>query len=244
MPSTPGFFENRILAALTPAERARLTPALEPVTLTQDDVMYEPGGAIHYAYFPVDMIVSLLHVFEDGASAEFAIVGNDGMIGVPLVTGGGTMPFRSLVQSTGMALRMKSAAFTNEFQRNEGLHDAVLRYMQALLVQMAQTAVCNRHHTVDRQLCRWLLLSLDRVPSRTLTMTQELIAGNLGVRREGVTIAARKLQKLGAIDYARGHITVLDRGKLEASSCECYAVMRSETDRLLPLRAARRRRQV
>jgi CRP-like cAMP-binding protein len=197
-------------------------------------VLYEPGDLLCHIYFPVDCIVSLLYVMEDGASAEISVVGNDGVIGVALFMGGETTPSRAIVQSAGYAYQLDSQRLKDEFHRNGGLQNSLLRYTQALITQMSQTAVCNRHHSVDQQLCRWLLLSLDRLASNELTMTQELIANMLGVRREGVTDAAGKLQKRGVIRYARGQITVLDRVKLEELCCECYAVVKKETDRLLP----------
>lgn len=234
MPAARTPAANRLLAALDSAATARVLPKLETVALSINDVLYEPGDTVSDVYFPLDTIVSLSYVLEDGAATDIAVVGNEGMTGLALVTGGETAPFRAVVQSDGEALRMKGKFLKAEFDRFERLHTLLLRYIQSLLTQMAQNAVCNRHHTVDQQLCRWLLLSLDRVPSKTLHMTQELIATNLGVRREAVTTAARALQRRGVIDYSRGHITVLDRARLEASSCECYAVVRDETDRLLP----------
>jgi CRP-like cAMP-binding protein len=226
--------QNQLLAALSPAEHERLTPHLELISLALGDALYESGDRLRHVYFPTDSIVSLLYVLEDGASAEIAVVGNDGIIGVALFMGGETTPSRAIVQSAGYAYRLIGQRLKDEFHRNAEMQFLMLRYTQALLTQMAQTAVCNRHHTVDQQLCRWLLLSLDRLPSNTLTMTQELIANMLGVRREGVTEAASKLQKLGVIEYARGKITVRDRPKLEQLCCECYAVVKTETDRLLP----------
>ena len=195
-------------------------------------VLYESGDTLRYAYFPTDSIVSLLYVMEDGASAEISVVGNEGVIGVALFLAGETTPSRAIVQSAGSAYRLTGQRLKQEFNRHGQMLHVLLRYTQALITQMAQTAVCNRHHSVDQQLCRWLLLSLDRLPSNKLTMTQELIANMLGVRREGVTDAAGKLQSLGVIEYARGHITVLDRPKLEELCCECYAVVKKETDRL------------
>jgi CRP-like cAMP-binding protein len=228
--------QNHILDALPQPERERLFPHLKLVTLPLGKVLYESGDTLRHIYFPIDSIVSLLYVLKNGESAEIAVVGNDGAIGVALFMGGETTTNRAIVQSAGSAYQLTGARLKEEFQRHgETLH-ILLRYTQALLTQMAQTAVCNRHHTVDQQLCRWLLLSLDRLSSDELVMTQELIAGMLGVRREGVTEAAGKLQKLGAIKYSRGHINVLDRPRLEQLSCECYAVVKKETDRLLPLR--------
>jgi len=197
------------------------------------EVLYESGNVLRHVYFPTDSIVSLLYVLEDGASAEIAVVGNDGVIGIALFMGGETTPSRAVVQSAGHAYRLIGQRLKEEFHSNGELQFLLLRYTQSLITQMTQTAVCNRHHSVDQQLCRWLLLSLDRLSSNQLTMTQELIADMLGVRREGVTEAAGKLQKLGVIRYARGQITVLDRAQLEHLSCECYAVVKRETDRLL-----------
>ena len=200
-------------------------------------MLYESGDTMRYVYFPTDSIVSLLYVMESGASAEISVVGKDGIVGVSLFMGGESTSSRAVVQSAGSAYRLAGQKLKDEFNRHSELMQLLLRYTQSLITQMAQTAVCNRHHSIDQQLCRWLLLSLDRLPDNKLTMTQELIANMLGVRREGVTEAAGKLQKLGVIDYCRGHITVLDRSKLEALSCECYAVVKRESDRLLPQRA-------
>jgi CRP-like cAMP-binding protein len=197
-------------------------------------VLYESGDVLRHVYFPTDSIVSLLYVMRDGASAEIAVVGNEGLIGVALFVGGETTPSRALAQSAGYAYRLRGQRLKDEFHRNGEMQILLLRYTQALLTQMAQTAVCNRHHSVDQQLCRWLLLSLDRLSSNELTMTQELIANMLGVRREGVTEAAGKVQKLGVIEYSRGKIIVRDRAALERLCCECYAVVKKETDRLLP----------
>lgn len=236
-PPLPGSFEysqNYLLAALPMPERARLFPHCELVSMPLGKVLYEPGDLLRHVYFPLDTIVSLLYVMEDGASAEISVVGNEGLIGVALFMGGETTPSRAIVQSAGHAYRLIGQRLKDEFHHNGELQQLLLRYTQALLTQMAQTAVCNRHHSVDQQLCRWLLLSLDRLPSNQLTMTQELIANMLGVRREGVTEAAGKLQKLGVIQYVRGKITVLDRPQLERLCCECYAVVKTETDRLLP----------
>jgi CRP-like cAMP-binding protein len=197
-------------------------------------VLYEPGDLLSHVYFPTDCIVSLLYVLTDGSSAEISVVGNDGVIGIALFMGGETTPSRALVQSGGHAYELHGQLLKNEFHRDGSMQLLLLRYTQALITQMAQTAVCNRHHSVDQQLCRWLLLSLDRLSGNRLTMTQELIANMLGVRREGVTEAAGKLQKLGVIKYQRGQITVMDRPRLEQLCCECYAVVRKESDRLLP----------
>lgn len=237
MPATPHPQENQILAALPAAERERLFPHLKRVQMPLGAVLYESGDTLRHMYFPTDCIVSLLYVLEDGASAEIAVVGNEGAIGVALFMGGETTPSRAVVQSAGFAYRLTGKRLKEEFNRHGQMLHVLLRYTQSLITQMAQTAVCNRHHSVHQQLCRWLLLSLDRLPSNTLIMTQELIANMLGVRREGVTEAAGKLQKLGVIRYSRGQITVLDRPKLEQLSCECYAVVKAETDRLLAPRA-------
>ena len=229
--------QNHLLAALPPAERERLFPHLQLVPMPLGKVVYESGQLLRHVYFPTDSIVSLLYVMEDGASAEISVIGNEGVLGVALFMGGETTPSRSIVQSAGSAYRLTGQRLKEEFNRHGEMLHLLLRYTQALLTQMAQTAVCNRHHELEQQLCRWLLLSLDRLSSNQLTMTQELIANMLGVRREGVTEAAGKLQKLGVIEYSRGHITVLDRPKLEELCCECYAVVKKETDRLLPQRA-------
>jgi CRP-like cAMP-binding protein len=226
--------QNRLLAALSPAERERLYPHLEAIPMPLGRVLYESGDTLLHVYFPLDSIISLLYVMENGASAEISVVGNEGLVGVALFMGGETTPSRAIVQSAGHAYRLAGPRLKDEFHRHGELQLLLLRYTQALITQMAQTAVCNRHHSVDQQLCRWLLLSLDRLPSNQLAMTQELIANMLGVRREGVTDAAGKLQKLGVIQYHRGHIIVLDRPKLEELCCECYAVVKRETDRLLP----------
>ena len=225
---------NRILAVLPEADHARLQPHLRVVPLALGEVLYEPGAVLQHLYFPIDSIVSLLYVMENGASAEIAIVGNDGVVGVSLFMGGITTPSRAVVQSAGTAVRMPGLLLKEEFSRAGPLQQLLLRYTQALLTQMAQTAVCNRHHSLDQQLCRWLLLSLDRLPSSEVVMTQELIANMLGVRREGVTEAAGNLQEAGVIRYSRGRIEVLDRSGLEARACECYAVVKRESDRLLP----------
>jgi CRP-like cAMP-binding protein len=230
---------NHLLAALPHDVQARILPHLEPVELALGKVLYESGGVMHHVYFPTDAIVSLLYVMEDGASAEISVVGNEGVVGIALFMGGNSTPSRGVVQSAGQAFRLSSRRVQQEFERHGALMHLMLRYTQALLTQMAQTAVCNRHHSVDQQLCRWLLLSLDRLDGNDLTMTQELIANMLGVRREGVTEAAGKLQKQGVIRYSRGRITVLDRARLEQLCCECYAVVKRETDRLLPDPAGR-----
>ena len=224
--------QNHLLAALSEAERERLYPHLRLVPMPLGKALYESGDVLRHVYFPLDCIVSLLYVLENGASAEISVVGREGLIGVALFMGGETTPSRAIVQSAGHAYRLDGQRLKDEFHRNGGLQLLLLRYTQTLITQMAQTAVCNRHHSVDQQLCRWLLLSLDRLPSDNLVMTQELIANMLGVRREGVTEAAGKLQKLGVIRYVRGHITVIDRPKLEQLCCECYSVVKRESDRI------------
>ena len=225
---------NWLLDAMSATEVERLLPNLQTVDLPLGKVLYESGDLQRYVYFPINCIISLLYVMADGASAEISVVGNEGIVGVSLFMGGETTPSRAVVQSAGSAYRLPGQHLKDEFHRNGEMQLLLLRYTQALLTQMAQTAVCNRHHSVDQQLCRWLLLSLDRLASNRLVMTQELIANMLGVRREGVTEAAGKLQKLDVIQYARGHITVLNRPKLEELCCECYAVVKEESDRLLP----------
>jgi CRP-like cAMP-binding protein len=225
--------DNHILGALPEPERARLFPHLKLVPMPLGKVLSESESALRHIYFPTDSIVSLLYVMQNGASAEIAVVGNEGAVGVSLFMGGESTPSRAIVQSAGYAYRLSGARLKAEFNRHGEMLHVLLRYTQSLITQMAQTAVCNRHHSVDQQLCRWLLLSLDRLAGNELTMTQELIANMLGVRREGVTEAAGKLQKLGAIRYMRGKIMVLDRPQLERLSCECYAMVKKETDRLL-----------
>jgi CRP-like cAMP-binding protein len=229
---------NHILDALPADERGRLFPHLHLIELSLGMSLYESGDAQRHIYFPTDSIVSLLYVLADGASAEIAVVGNEGVIGVSLFMGGETTPSRAIVQSAGFAYRLTGARLKEEFNRHGQMLHLLLRYTQSLITQMAQTAVCNRHHSLDQQLCRWLLLSLDRLSGSHLEMTQELIANMLGVRREGVTAAAGRLQRLGVIRYSRGHITVTDRPKLESLSCECYGVVKKESDRLLPSRSA------
>jgi CRP-like cAMP-binding protein len=226
--------QNHLLDALPRSDYARIASHLEPVSMKLGDVLYEPGVQLRYVYFPTTSIVSLLYVMEDGASAEIAIVGNEGILGISLFMGGDTTPSRAVVQGAGYGFRLKAELLKSEFGRFGPTMQLLLRYTQALITQMAQTAVCNRHHSVDQQLCRWLLLSLDRLQSNELSMTQELIANMLGVRREGVTEAAGKLQDAQLIRYRRGRITVLDRPGLEARSCECYQVVKTEFDRLLP----------
>ncbi len=224
---------NHILAALPSEAQERIFPHLEEVSMPLGKVLYEPGDKMRHVYFPTDCIVSLLYVMQSGASAEISVVGNEGLVGISLFMGGESTSSRALVQSGGRGYRLRGQRLVDEFNRHGQLMSLVLRYTQALITQMAQTAVCNRHHSIDQQLCRWLLLSLDRLPTKHLIMTQELIANMLGVRREGVTEAAGRLQKLGVIEYRRGHIEVVDRTKLEQLSCECYAVVKRETDRLL-----------
>ncbi|MFL9987930.1 Crp/Fnr family transcriptional regulator [Paraburkholderia sediminicola] len=225
---------NQLLAVLPKLEWARIEPYLVEVDLPLGQVIYESGGQLEHVFFPTTSIISLLYVMEDGASAEIAIVGHEGIVGVSLFMGGETTPSRAIVQSAGRAWRLNARMLKDEFNRGGPMQRLLLRYTQALITQMAQTAVCNRHHSIDQQLCRWLLLSIDRLPSNELCMTQELIANMLGVRRSGVTAAALKLQNAGLIRYSHGHITVLDRPGLEAHVCECYAVVKREFDRLLP----------
>lgn len=226
--------QNDLLAALSAAELKRLRPHLELVEMPLGEVVYESGRHIDHVYFPTTSIVSLLYVLENGASAEIAVVGHEGVVGISIFMGGETTPSRAVVQSAGHAYRLPAQMVRTEFTRGGGMQHLMLRYTQSLITQMAQTAVCNRHHSVDQQLCRWLLLSLDRLSVPEITMTQELIANMLGVRREGVTEAAGKLQSAGLIHYSRGHITVLDRPRLETQACECYQVVKKEFDRLLP----------
>ncbi|AMP00243.1 cyclic nucleotide-binding domain protein [Collimonas arenae] len=230
--------KNHLLAALPDAEWQRWLPQLEAIDMPLGQVLYESGSTLQYVYFPTTSIVSLLYVLENGASAEIAVVGNEGVVGVSLFMGGETTPSRAVVQSAGQGFRLRARSMKDEFNRAGPVLHLLLRYTQALITQMAQTAVCNRHHTLDQQLCRWLLLSLDRLQGNDLVMTQELIANMLGVRREGVTEAALGLQAAGLIRYARGHITVLDRAGLEKRACECYAVVKKESDRLLPNKLA------
>jgi CRP-like cAMP-binding protein len=233
MAPTPSPLQTHILEALPPAVRERLFPHLALVALKRGEVLSEAGAPLRQVYFPTDCIVSLLYVLENGTSAEMSVVGKEGAIGVSMFIGGETTTTRSIVMTGGTAYRLSGRRLKQEFERHGDLLHILLRYTQSLLTQMAQTAVCNRHHSIDQQLCRWLLLSLDRLTSNKLMVTQELIANLLGVRREGITAAAGKLQKLGAIEYARGQITVLDRPRLEALSCECYALVKRETDRIL-----------
>ena len=230
---------NHLLASLPSDESKRWLPLLEPIDLPLGDVLYESGKTLDYVYFPTTAIVSLLYVMENGASAEIAVVGNEGIVGVSLFMGGGSTPSRGVVQSAGKGFRLAAVSMKDEFDRAGPVMHLLLRYTQALITQMAQTAVCNRHHSLDQQLCRWLLLSLDRLQGSELQMTQDLIANMLGVRREGVTEAALRLQTAGLIQYARGHIKVLDRPGLEKRTCECYAVVKKEYDRLLPDKLAK-----
>jgi CRP-like cAMP-binding protein len=234
MMPTPDPLKNQLLAALPKTELHRWLPHLEFVEMGLGEVLYESGSTLTHVYFPITAIVSLLYVMESGASAEIAVVGNEGILGISLFMGGGSTPSRGVVQSAGHGFRLSSQQMQVEFDRAGPVLHLLLRYTQALITQMSQTAVCNRHHSLDQQLCRWLLLSLDRLQGNELNMTQELIANMLGVRREGVTEGALKLQQAGLIRYARGHITVLNRKGLEKRSCECYAVVKKEYDRLLP----------
>jgi CRP-like cAMP-binding protein len=234
MAESAPLIRNHLLESVPEVEKQRWLPLLEPVDMPLGTVLYESGVTLTHVYFPTTAIVSLLYVMENGASGEIAVVGNEGVVGISLFMGGESTPSRAVVQSAGQGVRLKAHAMKEEFNRAGPVLHLMLRYTQALITQMAQTAVCNRHHTLDQQLCRWLLLSLDRLSGNELSMTQELIANMLGVRREGVTECAIKLQEAGLIRYARGRITVLDRGALEKRSCECYAVVKREYDRLLP----------
>lgn len=240
MPAARAPQKNLLLGSLSPAVRERLDSALKLVEMPLGRVLYEPGDQVRNVFFPTESIVSLLYVMESGASAEISVIGNEGIVGMALFMGGLSTPSRAVVQSGGHALQLPGKVLMAEFNRHEEFQDVMLRYTQTLITQMAQTAVCNRHHNIDQQLCRWLLLSLDRLPDNHLVMTQELIANMLGVRREGVTEAASKLQSQGVIEYHRGHITVLDRPELETLCCECYEVVRKETERLLPYAVAQR----
>ncbi|MHB8406140.1 MAG: Crp/Fnr family transcriptional regulator [Gammaproteobacteria bacterium] len=233
MPELVSPKQNKLLAALPDADYQRIASQLELVSLQLGASIYESGDKIDYIHFPISCILSLLYVMKNGASAEIAVAGSEGLVGIALFMGGGSTPSRAVVQSAGHSYRMKGASLKQEFDTNHALQLCLLRYTQALITQMSQTAVCNRHHSVDQQLCRWLLLSLDRLSSNKLEMTQELIANMLGVRREGVTEAAGKLQAQGIIHYSRGHITVLNRPALESQVCECYQVVKTEYDRLL-----------
>jgi len=231
-PHTPK--QNHLLAALPAPEWLRWLPQLEHIDMPLGQVLYESGATQNHVYFPTTAIVSLLYSMEDGASAEIAVVGNEGIVGISLFMGGDSTPSRAVVQSAGQGFRLKARLIKDEFNRAGPVLRLLLRYTQALITQMAQTAVCNRHHSLDQQLCRWLLLSLDRLQGNDLVMTHELIANMLGVRREGVTEIAYKLQAAGLIQYSRGHISVINRAGLEKRTCECYAVVRKEYDRLLP----------
>jgi CRP-like cAMP-binding protein len=233
MSATHSPTQNRLLAAIPAAEFERLSAHLELVQLSLGQALYESGGRLEHVYFPTTCIVSLLYVLENGASAEIAVVGNEGILGISLFMGGETTPSRAVVQSEGFGYRLRAPLLKEEFNRAGPVLRLLLRYTQALITQMTQTAVCNRHHSIEQQLCRWLLLSLDRLSSSSLTMTQELIANMLGVRREGVTVAARSLQRAGLIRYSRGRIDVLDRPGLEGAVCECYGVVKAEFERLL-----------
>lgn len=234
MPLSHSPYQNQLLAALPPAEFEYLAPHLEWVPLSLGEVLYEPGGQLQHAYFPTTAIVSLHYVMASGASAESAGVGNEGVVGIALFMGGNTTPSSAVVQTAGHAYRLERSALLQEFNRAGTMQRLLLRYTQALITQMMQAAACNRHHSIEQQLCRWLLLTLDRLPSNELVMTQELVASMLGVRREGITEAAGKLQRAGLISYRRGHIEVLDRAGLETHACECYAVVKQELSRLLP----------
>lgn len=230
--ATPRLLDNRLLAALPAEAQQHLFPHMKLVAFPLGKVLYESGDELHHVYFPTNAIVSLLYVMESGASAEISVVGNEGLVGIAVFMGGESTTSRAIVQSAGSAFSLSSQLLKNEFNGYSEMRMLMLRYTQELITQMSQTAVCNRHHSIDQQLCRWLLLSLDRLAGNTLVMTQELIANMLGVRREGVTEAAGKLQDLGVIEYQRGKITVLNRPRLEQLSCECYAVVKKETDRL------------
>jgi len=236
--ATPSPLQNHLLAQLPKAQQTQWFQTLELVDMPLGAVLYESGVTLTHVYFPTTSIVSLLYVLESGASAEIAVVGNEGIVGVSLFMGGGSTPSRGVVQSAGKGYRLRAELMTTEFDKAGPVLRLLLRYTQALITQMSQTAVCNRHHSLDQQLCRWLLLILDRLQGNELVMTQELIANMLGVRREGVTEGALKLQKSRLIQYARGHITVIDRTGLEKRCCECYAVVKREYDRLLPARVA------
>jgi len=233
MTPSPSPSHNQLLAALPTEEFGRLSAHLEPVSMRLGEILYEPGGQLQHAYFPTTAIVSLHYVMESGASAESAGVGNEGVVGISLFMGGDTTPSSAVVQTAGHAYRLQGRLLKQEFNRGGLMQGLLLRYTQALIAQMIQTAACNRHHSVEQQLCRWLLLTLDRVPSGELVMTQELVASMLGVRREGITHAAGKLQADGVIRYRRGHIAVVERFGLETRACECYAVVKKELGRLL-----------
>ncbi|TRW48887.1 Crp/Fnr family transcriptional regulator [Aliidiomarina halalkaliphila] len=239
--STPE--QNYLLNALSTELKARLAPHLQKVDLPLGQSLYESGDILKHAYFPTNSIVSLIYVMENGDSAEISVIGNDGILGTSLFLGGDSTPHRAIVQSAGVAYRLPAHVLKEEFAQDSHFRTLLLSYTQSLMTQMAQTGVCNRHHSVDQQLCRWLLLSLDRIPSNVLTMTQELIANMLGVRREGVSVAAGKLQKLGVIEYHRGRLTIKDRDKLEDRSCECYQVVKTECERLIHYKPKLRKQQ-
>jgi CRP-like cAMP-binding protein len=232
LPAHEEVLQNHLLAALSAEEFTRLLPNLQAVSLSLGQVIYESGERMEYVYFPTTAIISLLYIMENGATAEIGVVGNDGLVGIALFMGGDTTPNRAVVQSAGRAFKMRAKMLKEEFIRARRFHNLLLRYTQALITQISQTAVCNRLHSVDQQLCRWLLLSHDRLPSDRLIMTHDLIANMLGVRREGVTHAAKRLQEAGYISYVRGDMTILDRKGLEVKACECYQVVRNEYDRL------------
>ncbi len=238
--------QNRILAALSTEVQHHLFPMLEPCTLLSGRLLLEPREGLRYVFFPTDCMVALFYVMENGASTEFSVVGNEGLVGIAQFTGGDSTPSQAIVVSSGTAFRLPVQSFKNEFKHYGDLLAVILRYTQSLMTQIAQTAVCNRHHSVEQQLCRWLLLSLDRVSGEELEMTQEMIGTMLGVRREAITEAACKLQKLGVISYRRGHIKVMNRRLLESLSCECYKVVKTESDRLLarPFVQERQLRQI
>lgn len=238
MDHKPAQEQNCLFRSMPTDVWVRIAPFLEPIDLPLGKVLYEPGMKMGHVYFPTTAIVSLLYALENGSSAEIAIVGHEGIVGISIFMGGESTSSRAVVQSAGKGYRIKSNLILDEFNRSGPLMHLLLRYTQALITQMSQTAVCNRHHSLDQQFCRWLLLSLDRLPGNQLNMTQELIANMLGVRREGVTEAALKVQKAGLIQYARGHITILDRNGLEQRTCECYQVVKTEYDRLLPNKIA------
>ncbi len=233
MPSSSPSIRNRLLGSLPAADYQQLLPHLELVSLPLGETLYDPGEQLHHAYFPTTAIVSLQYILESGASAEVAGVGNEGLVGISLFMGGDTTPSSAVVQTAGQAYRLKRALLKQAFERGGATQMVLLRYTQALMMQMSQTAVCNRHHSIEQQLCRWLLVTLDRLCAGELVMTQELIASLLGVRREGITAAAGDLQRAGVIRYRRGHISVIQRAGLEARTCECYGVVKGEFDRLI-----------
>jgi CRP-like cAMP-binding protein len=230
LPDTPE--NNHLLAALPAAEFQQLAPHLERFPMRLGETLYRPGEKLHHAHFPTTAIVSMLYVMESGASAEMASVGNEGVLGISLFMGGNTTPSSAVVQTAGLSYRLKANVLQKEFRRHGNTHQLLLRYTQALAVQIGQTAGCNRHHSIEQQLCRWLLATLDRLPSSEIEMTQELVAGILGVRRESITAAAGKLQRAGVLRYRRGHITVVERVGLEAVACECYTVVKNTYSRL------------